>query len=83
MYSNSSMPFQRTFYDDAIISPTDRKILLLEIGILSQIGPEGDSIRPLLDELPLSELVGLLEKHHCSLKVVPDDPPKTNDTPIE
>ena len=74
MLTNTNRSFQETFFDDAVISPIDRRILLLEIGILSHVAPDGDALRPNLDRLLLSDIVGLLARHNCSLKVVPDDP---------
>ena len=74
MNNRSELYFHKTFFDDAVISPIDRRILLLEIGILSHIAPDGDSLRPYLDKLPLSDIVRLLARHNCSLKVVPDAP---------
>ena len=63
--------FHETFFDDAIISPADRRILLFEVRILDRIGPEGDLIRSDLDSFTLPGIVELLERHGFDLQIVP------------
>ncbi len=69
--SITNKPFRETFFDDRIISPEDRRILLLEVKILARLGEDGETFRPLLDSMTLPDLVTLLADHDCSLKIVP------------
>lgn len=61
--------FHTTFFNDAVISPLDRKILLLEVHILEALGPYAFGVRPYLDTMTIPEVVELLDKCGAELRV--------------
>ena len=70
MSQPSEKSFHETFFDDAIISPADRRILLFEVHILDRIGAESEHFRQQLDSLPLPGVIELLARHGCDLEIV-------------
>ncbi len=62
--------FSETFFDDRIINPIDRLILLLDVEILDRLDEDAETVRPCLDSITLPEIVTKLAKHDCTLTVV-------------
>ena len=64
-------PFNVSFFDDTVIAPIDRCNLLLHVSILDILGEEGETIRPYLGTMTLTDVITLLFDRQYTLKVVP------------
>ncbi len=68
---NAKKSFQNTFFDDAVVSPDDRPILILEAQIVDCLGQDGAGIGPYLDQMTLPDIISLLSRYDLTLGIRP------------
>ena len=61
--------FHEAFYDDSVICPAERSLMILEVHILEALGGAGKDVRPVLHGMSLAEVNELLNSSGYRLVV--------------